>query len=364
MGIVSKNRKFFERRPSSDKRRRRRSSLSSLSSTSLSSSLTKSLTLIEHRGGGPSHLRVVNSSDLSNGGMTNEEIDRHIESLLSSLDNSNKSSSFSSRFSSSFTSNHSTSSILSCQEIREQIKLAALNISSMRNKDVTIYNEIIDSLLAYLDEEPLTTQQQRQQVHSTQGMTLDDTTSLDEAVIDYNHRGLIDYDHEYPIPGVKRCSMLSSSSLSFDDDGSSSLEESSLDETIVDYKHRQLPSASTVVDYEQYWSKGVLPQPIMMCQQSPTNYDQDTKLDIASPPTLISFATPGIDKSVSKTNGKKQEKSQCNNMISPDQYYTCISKSLGLGVYHNDEKKQHVSSSSPGGGMLPFLPMSPGATAA
>jgi len=82
MGIVSANRKFFERHPSSDKRRHR-SSLSSLSSTSLSSSLTKSLTLIEHRG--PSHLRVVDSSDRStsscNGGMTNEEIDRHIGML-------------------------------------------------------------------------------------------------------------------------------------------------------------------------------------------------------------------------------------------------------------------------------------------
>lgn len=352
MGIVSKNRKFFERRQSSSDKHRRRSSLSSLSSTSLSSSLT----LIEHRGGRPSHLRVVDSSDRSssssscNGGMTNEEIDRHIESLLSSLDNSNKSNSFSSRFSSSFTSQHSTSSILSCQEIKQQIKQAALNISSMRNKNVTIYNEIIDSLLAYLDEEPLTTQQQRQQVHSTQGMTLDDTTSLDEAVIDYNHRGLIDYDKEWTlIPGLKRCSMLSSSSLSFDDDGSSSLGESSLDETIVDYKHRQLPSASAIVDYEQYWSKGVLPQPI--CPQSPTNYDQDAKLDIASPPTLISFATPGIDETLSNSDVQKQhEKSQCS-MISPDQYYTCISQSeTPAGI---------VSSTS-----LPFLPLSPGATAA
>jgi len=285
--------------------------------------------------------------------MTNEEIDRHIESLLSSLDNSNKSS-FSSRFSNSFTSQHSTSSILSCQEIKEQIKQAAMNIStlSMRNKDVTIYNEIIDSLLAYLDG-PLSTQQ----AYSTNDML--DNTSLDEAVIDYNHRGLVDYEYP-PAPGVKRCSMLSSSSLSFDDNDSSSDEESSLDETIVDYKHRQVPSISAaVVDYEQYWSKGVLPQPL--CPQSPPNNDQYTKS--SSPPTLISFATPGIDDShtAPKTSRKKEKNCQCN-MVSPDQYYTCQSKTPG--TVHHYEKQHMSSSSSPGGGMLPFLPLSPGATAA
>ena len=182
-------------------------------------------------------------------------------------------------------------------------------------------------------------------------MTLDDTTSLDEAVIDYNHRGLIDYDHEYPIPGVKRCSMLSSSSLSFDDDGSSSLGESSLDETIVDYKHRQLPSASAIVDYEQYWSKGVLPQP--PCPQSPPNNDQDTTKSSSNPPTLISFATCGIDETLSKSDVKKQHKKNQCSMISPDQYYTCISHSK------SETPAGIVSSTS-----LPFLPLSPGATAA
>ena len=324
MGIVSKNRKFFECRPSSDKRRR--SSLSSSTSSSLSSSLTKSLTtsLSRLRGGGPSHLRVVDTSDRTNGGMTNEEIDRHIESLLSSLDISNGSN----YNSSSFTSQ---SSILSCQDIKQRInELVSVSIkSASRNKDVTIYNEIIDSLLAYLDE-PLTTQQKE---NSTQDM-LDDITSLDEAVIDYNHRGLIDYEHdllEHP-PGVKRCSMLSNSLSLFDDSSESSLDESfSLDETIVDYKYRHIPSVSAaVVDYEQYWSKGVIPQPL--CPQSPNEKD---KSDNTSPPTLISFATPGKDDPYTMPSHKKQEKSQC---------------STPAGI---------VTSTS-----LPFLPMSPGATAA
>ena len=327
MGIVSKNRKFFECRPSSDKRRR--SSLSSSTSSSLSSSLTKSLTtsLSRLRGGGPSHLRVVDTSDRTNGGMTNEEIDRHIESLLSSLDISNGSN----YNSSSFTSQ---SSILSCQDIKQRInELVSVSIkSASRNKDVTIYNEIIDSLLAYLDE-PLATSQQ-QQAHILTNDILDNT-SLDEAVIDYNHRGLIDYEHELleHLPGVKRCSMLSSSSLSFDEDSysedESSSNESSLDETIVDYKHRQAVSA-TVIDYEQYWSKGVIP----MCPQSSPNND---RYSVTSPPTLISFATPGKDDSYTTIpSQKKQEKS----------------------------RSTPAASAGTGSSMLPFLPMSPGATAA